>query len=68
MTIGDRVKVVRIDEYTKEVCETLGCRTSLGLVGVVAGKYYNHNMRQTEVVVEAEGSQWIFEEWQLMKV
>lgn len=68
MEIGDRVKVVRIDDYTRDVCEAQGARTSIGLIGIVVDKYYNHNMRQFEVIIEGEGNRWIFEEWQLMKI
>lgn len=66
MKPGDRVKVVRIDDYTRKVCEGTGAPTSIGLVGTIEEIRYNRNMRQQEVIVFAEGCHWIFEPWNLM--
>ena len=68
MKVGDRVKVVRIDDYTRQVCEGTGCKTSIGLVGTIEEIRYNHNMHQDEVIVSAEGNSWIFEPWNLMVI
>lgn len=65
MEIGDRVKVVRVDDYTRDVCAALGVRTSIGLVGIVTEMYYNKNMSRNEVVVDVSGDLHLFEPWQL---
>ena len=68
MEPGDRVKVVRLDEYTLDVYRANGQPTPIGTVGTVEEVYYNKNMRRMEVVVRAEGCSWIYEPWNLMIV
>ena len=59
------MKVVRIDDYTKHVCEWTGSPTQIGLVGTIEEIRYNQNMHREEVIVFAEGNSWIFEPWNL---
>ena len=68
MKAGDRVKVVRVDDYSEQIRELYNARSPLGMVGVVEEIYYNPNMHREEVVIAAEGSKWIFEPRDLMKV
>lgn len=65
MNIGDRVKVVRIDDYTRDVCLATNTPTSIGKVGVITEIQYNHHMHQWDVYVEMEGSEYIWEPWNL---
>ena len=68
MKPGDKVKVVRIDDYTKEVCETLNAPTHIGMVGTIEEIRYNKNMSRTEVIVNHNGEHYIWEPWNLMLV
>ena len=65
MKVGDRVKVVRIDDYTRECCEAQGLPTGIGKIGIVEEVRYNPNMHQTEVIVLMEGDYYIWEPWNL---
>jgi len=68
MEIGDRVKVVRIDAYTRYVYAAEGIPNPVGEIGIVTEMRYNHNMKIFEVSVLIEGTEYIFERWQLMKI
>ena len=68
MKPGDRVKVVRIDDYTRKCCEAEGIRTGIGMVGIVEEVRYNANMHWTEVIVLSEGGRYIWEPWNLALV
>lgn len=65
MNIGDRVKVVRIDDYTRQCCEADGTPTGIGMVGIVEEVRYNPNMHRTEVIALMEGDLYIWEPWNL---
>ena len=65
MNIGDRVKVVRIDDYTRQCCEADGTPTGIGMVGIVEEVRYNPNMHRTEVIALMEGNYYIWEPWNL---
>lgn len=65
MNVGDRVKVTRMDRYTMDCIVSAGVRSPIGMVGVVLDIRYNHNMHQWDVVVGMEGSEFIWEPWNL---
>ena len=65
MKVGDRVKVVRIDDYTRDVCKAQNLSLPIGMVGIVEEIYYNPNMHRTEVVVNHSGDKYIWDEWNL---
>lgn len=65
MKPGDHVKVTRLDQYTMDCIEATGGRSPIGMVGVVVDIRYNHNMHQWEVIVDMEGSEFIWEPWNL---
>ena len=68
MEIGDRVKVVRIDDYTRSVFECNKTPLPIGMVGTIEEMYYNHAMHQTQVVVNIAGVGYIYEPWELALV
>jgi|GEM_PF-5685393 hypothetical protein len=67
MEIGDRVKVARLDQYTLDVIMATNAKSPIGMTGTIIEKYYNHNMRRDEVVVEADGTwdKWLWTPWNL---
>ena len=65
MEIGDKVKVVRIDDYTRSILEVDNHPLPIGMVGEIVDKYYNHNMKRMEVIVDHQGDRYIWEEWNL---
>ena len=65
MNVGDRVKVTRLDQYTMDCIVAAGVRSPIGMSGVVVDIRYNHNMHQWEVIVDMEGSEFIWEPWNL---
>ena len=68
MKPGDRVKVVRIDDYTAAVCKEQNTPLPIGMVGTVEEIKYNAQMHKTEVVVNHSGDRYIWEPWNLMLV
>ena len=67
MEIGDKVKVIRLDEYTLDVIRANDAPSPIGMIGTIIEKYYNNNMHREEVVVEEDGSgnKWVWEPWNL---
>lgn len=68
MKVGDKVKVVRIDNYTREYLEAENIPLPIGKVGIVQQVEYNPNMHQTEITVNHQGDLYIWEEWNLALV
>lgn len=62
------MKVIRIDEYTEQLCRIDGSRSPIGIVGIVDRVYYNRNMKRAEAEISADGNRWIFGLNSLMEI
>lgn len=55
MKAGDRIKVVRTDEYSEHVRRVLGGQSPVGMTGTVIKVRYNGSMGRNEVYARIDG-------------